>query len=439
MWIEEVTLENIKCFDSETIRLGSKDSPYPWVTFIGENGTGKSSVLQAIGLLLSGPEGANQLLKPEGWLRDETRSGRIGANIHQGPNDPGQYGGDKKERKNFQFSYYITGMEPIRVNNAEYLEPLIIPDPKSRTISWLRSNAFQPKGIGWFGAGYGAFRRLTRANRILVPALQTPLRHTNYISQFKEDQPLEAFESWMVYLDYQISKSNSKLATKQLEWGKAAFDSLLPDGNSFKRVDTNGHIWFDTPQGEVRSVALSDGFRSVLALAGDLIWRLIEAFPESENPLEEQGVVLIDELDIHLHPTWQRSIAGLLRKTFPKIQFIMATHSPLVAAGAGSDAKTFKFTHNGSITTISKVDNIYAKSVDEILKSSAFGLVSEYSIETQNQLDTYLRLKDKRNRTKKEENQFQMTIPFAREALGPNLESSIFEQKLDEFLKSKLK
>nr|MCU0340198.1 ATP-binding protein [Spirosomataceae bacterium] len=70
MWVEDVSLENIKCFDKKTsIRLGGGESPYKWVTLLGENGVGKSTVLQALGLLLAGPEGAQQLLtRPVGWL-----------------------------------------------------------------------------------------------------------------------------------------------------------------------------------------------------------------------------------------------------------------------------------------------------------------------------------------------------------------------------------
>lgn len=437
MWIEEVTLENVKCFESETIRFGTKRGPHRWVTFLGENGTGKTTVLQALGLLLAGPEGASQLLKPEGWVRIEGKSGRVGVKIHQDQCDPGRYGGDKKERENFQFSYYLTGASATRVNNIEFFEPLIIPDPKSRIIPWLRSNAFVPKGNGWFGAGYGAFRRLTRMNRILVPSLQTPLRHTNFLSQFREDQPLEAFETWLVYLDYKISKTKDQLASKHLQWGKEAINKLLPAGNSFDSVDDNGRIWFKTAQGRVSTVALSDGFRSILAFAGDLIWRLIEAFPESTSPLEEKGVVLIDELDIHLHPTWQRSIAGLLQQTFPGLQFIMATHSPLVAAGAGSEAITYRFSRDQSKTLVQKIDNIFMKSVDDILTSDAFGLVSEFSPETQEKIDTYFRLRDKQRRSKIEEDQYQLTIPFAREALGPSMGPSEMQLKIEALLKEK--
>ncbi len=75
---------------------------------------------------------------------------------------------------------------------------------------------------------------------------------------------------------------------------------------------------------------LSDGERSFIAILGDLVRRLALANPDLANPLEGHGVVLIDELELHLHPTWQREIVDKLRATFPNIQFIGTTHSPFV-------------------------------------------------------------------------------------------------------------
>ena len=75
---------------------------------------------------------------------------------------------------------------------------------------------------------------------------------------------------------------------------------------------------------------LSDGERSLLAIVADLVRRLSLANPELGDPLRGAGIVLIDELELHLHPTWQRTIVDKLRTTFPNIQFIATTHSPFV-------------------------------------------------------------------------------------------------------------
>lgn len=379
MWVEELSLENIKCFESQILRFGTKQEKYKWVTLLGENGGGKSTALQALGLLLAGPEGANQLLRePQGWLRDEEKVGKISARIHKGKNDPGQHG-KEKVRNVFSYNYRITGSQRLEIDKKIYTTPTILEgEDNKKDLSWLRENALLPKGKGWFAAGYGAFRRLTRkTGQINVPSMQSPSRFSNFLTQFEEDEPLTAFEQWMVFLDYRISKNSEsgKLAQKQQEIGIKAINRLLPEGSRFEGVDENGKIWFGIGDTKIPTLALSDGYRSILALSGDLVWRMIEAFPESKSPLEEEGVVLIDELDIHLHPVWQRQIATWLRSVFPNIQFIVATHSPLIAAGAGKDAVTYKIFQNktGAVDCL-EVKNIAFKDVDSILQSEAFGL-----------------------------------------------------------------
>ena len=75
---------------------------------------------------------------------------------------------------------------------------------------------------------------------------------------------------------------------------------------------------------------LSDGEKCTMALFGDLARRLAIANPILENPLLGEGVVLIDEVELHMHPSWQRQILSKLSETFPNIQFIITTHSPIV-------------------------------------------------------------------------------------------------------------
>ena len=87
-------------------------------------------------------------------------------------------------------------------------------------------------------------------------------------------------------------------------------------------VDKNGKT-FNVAQ-------LSQGEKSLMALVGDIARRLAMMNPELKNPLEGDGIVLIDEVDLHLHPSWQRGIVSRLTKTFPKCQFVLTTHSPLV-------------------------------------------------------------------------------------------------------------
>ncbi|MEO5338949.1 MAG: AAA family ATPase [Magnetococcus sp. MYC-9] len=85
---------------------------------------------------------------------------------------------------------------------------------------------------------------------------------------------------------------------------------------------------------EVRANSLSSGQYSLLAMVGDLLIRLYEAQPDVTDPKELQGIVLIDELDVHLHPRRQRELPGQLSSIFPKVQFVATTHSPIPILGA---------------------------------------------------------------------------------------------------------
>lgn len=75
---------------------------------------------------------------------------------------------------------------------------------------------------------------------------------------------------------------------------------------------------------------LSDGEKCTLALIGDLARRIALANPNRDNPLDGEGIVLIDEIELHMHPSWQRRVLGVLKRVFPNIQFIVTTHSPQI-------------------------------------------------------------------------------------------------------------
>ena len=441
MYIEDLIIENIKGFEKIQLRCSDKKGPVKWITLLGENGGGKSTILQALGLLLAGPENVNKLLPvPTGWVRKEGNPGKMTIRIHQGPNDPGTYG-EKKESKSFGYTYFISGSEKTTVRNKVYTEPTIIENP-DRRLTWLKQNALTSKGKGWFGAGYGAFRRLTRTSRVIVPSLLSQDRFNNFSTQFQEDEALSSFEQWMVYLDYRIAKGENgskNQAQNQLEIAVNAINKILPEGVVFDSVSEDGKILFDVKGTKVSTLSLSDGYRSILALMGDVIWRMLDHFPDSENPLNEEGVVLIDELDIHLHPVWQRSIALLLQQQFPNIQFIVATHSPIITAGAGSDALTYRFVFDGNKTEVQEIKDLAFMSVDKILASDAFSLVSPFSPQTEAQLEKYFRLKKKAKLSPKENNDLKGTIPFVEKAYAASPITEKLESRIDEYLKKAFK
>jgi len=405
MWVESITLNNIKCFDQQKISFTRNPSarryrakPYKWITLLGENGVGKSTILQALALLLAGPEAAKELLpRPAGWVRDPKFPGKLTAVLHKEDIDTGTFGEDK-QRQTFSHSYFVTGSVAVEVGKDKqiYTEPALVEEP-TKILSWLRANAFASGSQGWFAVGYGAFRRVTRLSQVIIPSLGQPKRSGNFFTQFNEDTSLSSFEIWMVYLDYRLAKDSSDVeAQKMKRVGEEAIIKLLPGNVKIAGVTREGVIEFLIDDQKVPTISLSDGFRSVIALAGDLIWRLLQSFPNLDDPTQASGVVLIDELDIHLHPSWQREIAGWLQQVFPNLQFFVATHSPLVAAGAGQDAQTLRLDMVDGQLQILEIPYLdLAADVDRTLRSPAFGLQSTYAPPTEKKIQRYHQLKRK--------------------------------------------
>ena len=100
----------------------------------------------------------------------------------------------------------------------------------------------------------------------------------------------------------------------------------------------------------------------MMALVGDIARRLAIMNPALENPLEGFGIVMIDEVDLHLHPNWQRAIVGNLNKTFPNCQFVLTTHSPIVISES-PDLLCYSL-NNGELQ---KLNNLYGMDVNQVL------------------------------------------------------------------------
>ncbi|MDB9303600.1 AAA family ATPase [Nodularia spumigena CS-591/12] len=125
-------------------------------------------------------------------------------------------------------------------------------------------------------------------------------------------------------------ENNAAYRDKQLEAVRQAISSLIPDFSNL-RVRRSPLRMTLQKQGEELIVnQLSDGEKCLLAMVGDLARRLAIANPGLPDPLQGSGIILIDEIELHLHPKWQRGIIPDLTRTFPNCQFIVTTHSPQV-------------------------------------------------------------------------------------------------------------
>ncbi len=144
----------------------------------------------------------------------------------------------------------------------------------------------------------------------------------------RELQP-RAFAEWMIVQDALIAEDPQKGIQRQTL--KQAVEQFLPGCANLRAIsEPEPTLVIDKAGKTIDIRQLSDGERSMLALVMDLARRLSIANPNLEDPRQAQAVVLIDELDLHLHPQWQRTIVTKLTTTFPNCQFIATTHSPLI-------------------------------------------------------------------------------------------------------------
>ena len=136
---------------------------------------------------------------------------------------------------------------------------------------------------------------------------------------------------------------------RQLEAVRMATESFLPGFQNLRVRRSPLRMTVQKGAEEMTVNQLSDGEKCLLAMIGDLARRLAIANPSLSNPLHGKGVVMIDEVDLHLHPSWQRMIVPLLESTFPNCQFVLTTHSAQILSHVREPESIFllKFTDEG--------------------------------------------------------------------------------------------
>lgn len=212
-------------------------------------------------------------------------------------------------------------------------------------------------------------------------------RAGRFATLFHESASLSEADKWLRTLKHKQLEGKQP-AAQTLEAVLELFnDEFLPNCLVVDRVDSDG-LWLKDREGQMLSWAgISDGYRSALALLTDILRHLINHYgldgltardAEGRLFITRKGVVLIDEIDAHLHPEWQREIGFWLKKRFPNIQFIVTSHSPLICQAADPNG-LFVLPEPGSdeparALTAEEYQEVISSRPDTILRSAAFGL-----------------------------------------------------------------
>jgi AAA domain, putative AbiEii toxin, Type IV TA system len=231
-----------------------------------------------------------------------------------------------------------------------------------------------------FLAAYGPYRRLSPAS-LVEREEQRTLDTSAFETLFDSDATLPNAEEWYLQRDYEAVKTGNAAAENQRQRVRDVLLRVLPGVSELtprfgKRGQGKARLFAQTDGGLVPVSELGLGYQSVLAWVTDLAARLFAAFPNSPDPLAEPCVVLVDEIDIHLHPRWQRTLLDEISDVFPNAQFIVTAHSPLIVQAA-PDANLAVLRRHGDRVAIEQAPDVVRHwRVDQILTSDLFGLPS---------------------------------------------------------------
>lgn len=429
MYLNRVVLRSIKGFSDECdLDLHSDDHSYPgWSVITGDNGSGKTALLKAIAIAILGPDQIRGLIPDlSGWVTVGKEKGSISVEIKP------DHEFDKTQRGGFPANTLWAEVGFERQGPAwDIYSADIFRNKKRGAVNgpWTQSTS------GWFALGYGPFRRLYGSSPDAQRLMVIPGRIPHFATLFKEDATLAEGEEWVKQQQYRRleeeyrrvdEKQNEKLALENLL--RLLSQDFLRQGVQIKEVNSEG-IWLCDAAGRLMPLAdMSDGYRSALAMLIDIYRHMVSVYgpdilsqDEGAYVVDRPGVVLIDEIDTHLHPAWQREIGFWLKSHFPQVQFIVTSHSPLVCQAAdGGRIYHLPQPGDGSGFRLSREDynTIIAGKPDEILLSPAFDLPhtrSPYAVAAR---ERRARLKSKQkgnSLTPNEENELQQLELFVLE------------------------
>ncbi len=348
MKLTRIELQDFRCFGEAAfdLKVPGEEEPLSTVLFVGPNGTGKSSVIAALGGLFthfSGFYGADRL------ALDDVRAGRDMAKISA-------EWLDRVEESPEPFSA-VMGIfrRPARVGTQQLpagVHNLVGEFDFTAYARWQAAALDSaPRETGLM-VSFDVYRLLPphavagpNAQQVVSHRLQGAMESSVLRPGFlqSQGQRFRDLKQWIVNLDFQRAKAKADRGEESPAWEtlRKAIDTIF-DPFKFDRVDERFEVLIRTPTGLVPIEALSDGFRSVFVIVTELLFRLSLTTDDPNRLVQQEAVCLIDEIDAHLHPRWQERALPGLRELFPNVQFIATTHSPIVVSTV-APSEVFRF------------------------------------------------------------------------------------------------
>lgn len=388
MYISKVILKDIRGFADLEFNLARDDGSYAgWTVFTGDNGSGKSTLLKAIAVGLTGKDTA-RALQPSfhRWIREgsTSKAASIQLEIVRRVEDDTIVSSGQAPAEHFPAKIVLAN------GGKETTLQVAIPPKKPKNYSTPERTIWSLDARGWFSCGYGPFRRVFGASSEAMQQMLAPST-ARFATMFQEAASLAEADRWLRDLKYKELEDRQRDGGAEREPLRILLqllkDDLMPKGLTVDRVDSDG-LWLVDRNGvQLAWAEMSDGYRSALALLTDIVRHLVNAYGASGLTatdeygllyIKRSGVVLIDEIDAHLHPEWQREIGFWLKRHFPNIQFLVTTHSPIICQAADTNGLfVLPEPASGELPRpLSKEEytRVIASRPDTILLTSAFGM-----------------------------------------------------------------
>jgi len=371
--VRKLHLTNIGPFPDLSLDLQSD-----WNVILGDNGVGKSSILKAIAACFCGKDG-------EVYAARLVRSGETSGTIVL-ETARETYRMDIKMKDNGLAEVSMLPTRPLEVEGM-----LALGFPALRAVSWSRPPGATAEG------------RQQPVVEDLLP-----------IVKGDPDPRLDRLKQWIVNLDSRINYEKTHDGDKRYERLLQRFfdivDRVTPGMSiRFGRVNqSTREVTVITDDGQVPIELISQGSVSLMGWIGVLLQRLYEVYPDDGDPTQRYALVLIDEIDAHMHPEWQQSIVDDMTGIFPNVQFMATTHSPLVVGGMkGRQVVRFVRDAQGHTSRMDVTDDMLVGRADQILTGRPFGMKTTLDQQTQGAMEEYKTLLGKASRTPVEEQRFQ--------------------------------